>query len=87
MKARAKVAQVGTVLSITDRTCFELTGFEARSWKLALVDLAVPHGRVGRRTICRAADWDAAVARRTGAAPSAYDEGAIIELAARRGSR
>jgi hypothetical protein len=76
-------------LTITDRTCDTETGFERRSWKRALVELGVPHAKVGRHIVCRADDWLAALDRRTGAAhPPALTDTEVIELAARkRGAR
>jgi hypothetical protein len=60
-------------LSITDRTCEVLTGFGPRPWRLALVELGVPHCRVGRRTVCAADAWLAAIAHASGAAASTTD--------------
>jgi hypothetical protein len=89
-----RLAQIVTALvalTITDRTCKALTGFDARPWKVALVALKVPHFKVGHRTVCRADDWLAAVSRATGAdaatprpAPSADD---FVERAAGKGAR
>ena len=50
-------------VTITDQTCAAATGLEPRTWKRRLVDWGVPHGRVGRRTLCLASDWASAVAR------------------------
>jgi hypothetical protein len=58
-----------TPLSITDRNCDALTGFAPRAWRKALVSMQVPHTKVGRKTICRADDWLAAISHRAGAGP------------------
>ena len=56
-------------LSITDRNCDALTGLAPRAWRKALVSMQVPHTKAGRRTICRADDWLAAISRQAGAGP------------------
>lgn len=56
-------------LSITDRNCDALTGLAPRGWRKALISMQVPHTRVGRRTICRADDWLAAISRQAGRGP------------------
>ena len=56
-------------LSITDRNCDALTGLAPRAWRKALVSMQVPHTKAGRRTICRADDWLAAISLRAGAGP------------------
>lgn len=85
-------AEHGTVApaTITDRTCRVVTGLDARPWRRALVELDVPHVRVGRRTVCSAAAWLAAIDRASGTpvrATTAPTRGEIIALAAGRRAR
>jgi hypothetical protein len=53
-------------ITITDQTCHAQCGLARRSWLRALVKLGVPHAHVGRRTVCLASDWVAAIGRQTG---------------------
>jgi hypothetical protein len=82
-------AQV-TPVTISDRSSRELTGLEPRAWRRALVDLAVPHVRIGRRTICTATAWTAAIDRASGAtaapAPS-HSRAELVALASGRVAR
>ncbi len=85
-------AGANTPLTVADTTesCEALTGLPPHLWRRALVELSVPHARVGRRTLCLAADWLAAVQRRSGVEPSGAErtEAEIVQLAARgRGRR
>jgi hypothetical protein len=71
-------------LTISDRTCEAATGLAPRPWKRALVSLGVPHRYVGRRTLCTAVDWVAAISRSTGAELTPWNEDQIIALASGR---
>jgi hypothetical protein len=72
-------------LTITDRTCLEICGLEARPWKRALVELRVPYARLGHRTIARGDDWLAAIDGRSGRdAPVRSDDEIVRAVLARR---
>jgi hypothetical protein len=88
MAAAVKPPVVAPV-TLTDQTCRPATGFARRSWLRALVALNVPHARVGRRVVCRADDWAAAISRAAGAVPqpAALDDDAIVAAASRRGGK
>ena len=53
-------------VTISDRSCLAATGLAPRPWVRALVTLQVPHARVGRRVLCSAIAWAAAVDRAAG---------------------
>jgi hypothetical protein len=72
-------------VSISDRNCLEATGLAPRAWRRALVELNIPHARVGRRTVCTVGAWLAAIERASGAASrpaSAHTRVEIVALAA-----
>jgi hypothetical protein len=64
--ARFSTLGVALPVTISDQTCKAAAGLEPKTWKRRLVEWRVPHGRVGRRTVCLAEDWTAAVARAIG---------------------
>lgn len=67
-------------VTISDRSCAALTGLSARAWRTALRTLAVPHAKIGRRLVCTAASWRAAVDRRAGVSGELepFDEAALV---------
>ena len=77
-------------VTISDATAPATTGLTPRQWRAALRTLGVPHTKIGRRTVCRADAWLAAIDRASGVAAehasAPWDEQATI-VAAARGSR
>jgi hypothetical protein len=80
--ARKPSAATAPALTITSDNCKPLTGFDRRPWLRALVQLRVPHCRIGRRTVCTASDWLAAIDRATG---KTWNRADVIAAANRKG--
>lgn len=75
-------------ITISDLTCLAACGYEPRAWRAVLVELRVPHAKIGRRTVCRASDWLDAVDRVSGRGEPAWDEAATIaRMAGKAGAK
>jgi hypothetical protein len=79
------------VVLVSDATALPAVGLSPRQFKTFVREHAVPHAKVGRRTVARLDRILEAIDRLSGVAeprrPASWDEAAIVEMAARPTAR